>query len=102
MRSRTNDLKWNYKEKYKQDLSCSPCRKYPLESESHLLNCEEMKMENEISEEMNKIEDMDIYGRLEVSSKNLEENFQFENNKVEEDKIVLWTPGAPAECLMWI
>ena len=45
-----------------------------------------------------------IYGRLEVSvsSKNLEENFQFENNKVEEDKIVLWTPGAPAECIMYI
>ena len=65
MRSRTNDLKWNNKEKYKQDLSCSLCRKYPLESESHLLNCEELMMEKEISEEMNKIEYMDIYGRLE-------------------------------------
>jgi hypothetical protein len=62
MRSRTNDLKWNYKEKYKQDLSCSLCKKYPLKSESHLLNSEELKMEKEISEEMNKIEYMDIYG----------------------------------------
>ena len=49
MRSRTIDLKWNYKEKFKQDLS-SLCRKYPLESESHLLNCEELKMEKEEEE----------------------------------------------------
>ena len=64
MRSRTNDLKWNYKEKYKNNLNCSLCRKCFKESESHLLQCEELTSEPEISNEIKKIEYMDIYGTL--------------------------------------
>ena len=40
MRCRVNEIKCNYKSKYKNDMSCLLCSSNDDESEIHLLQCE--------------------------------------------------------------
>ena len=64
MKTRMNNLKWNYKSKYKNNLDCSLCRQNVQESEAHLLQCDELTTELRICDEMKEVKYEDIYGSL--------------------------------------
>ena len=64
MRCRTNELKCNYKTKYQNDLSCSICSSDTLESELHLLQCEEIVSEPEVINDISDIEYSDIFSDI--------------------------------------
>ena len=64
MKCRMSDVKCNYKMKYGNNLNCSLCQKNVQESESHLLQCEDILSENGIAEEAANITYNDIYGNL--------------------------------------
>ena len=64
MKCRMNDLKNNYKTKHKNNLNCSLCRKSVEESESHLLQCDELIMEPELSKDIYSVKYSDIYGNI--------------------------------------
>ena len=64
MKTRMVDVKSNYRNKYKHDLSCTLCRENCVESEEHLLKCRELKFEPEISEDISEVEYEDIFGNI--------------------------------------
>ena len=64
MKSRMNDLKNNYKSKNKNNLNCALCRKDIEESESHLLQCDDLILEPELSKDISIVKYSDIFGDL--------------------------------------
>jgi hypothetical protein len=52
MKSRMNNLKWNFKSKYKNNLNCLLCKKGFEESESHLLQCDELINDPDLKDEI--------------------------------------------------
>ena len=64
MKSRMTNLKWNFKGKYKNDMNCSLCKLNFVESETHLLQCDQLTCEPGLVEEMKKIQYDDIFGTL--------------------------------------
>ena len=51
LRSRSLDLKNNYKSKYRDELNCRTCKTGDLEEESHLLVCSGLQVEEDFSKE---------------------------------------------------
>ena len=64
MRCRVNPLKWNYKSKYTNNMSCSICPSDDQDSELHLLKCESIVSEPDIKDQINSIEYSDIFSDL--------------------------------------
>ena len=69
MRCRVNDVRTNYKTKYKNNMSCSLCTSCAEESESHLLQCTAIVNEPEVKDEISSIEYSDIFSHLEKQIK---------------------------------
>ena len=64
MKCRMSDLKVNYQNKHRNDLSCALCREDIMESESHLLQCKDLVGEESLVDEIGNIKPEDIYGNL--------------------------------------
>ena len=65
MRCRVNEVKNNYKTKYKNNMKCMICSSSVDESEIHLLQCDGIINEADIKSEISKIEYSDIFSDLE-------------------------------------
>ena len=90
MKSRMTDLKWNFKGKYQHNMNCSLCRLNFVESEHHLLQCNQLTCETGLSEEMNKIQYDDIFGSLSDQTKAVKvwkKIFKMRHRKLEERKL---------------
>ena len=64
MRCRVNEVKCNYKSKYRNDMSCSLCSSNVDESEMHLLQCEAIVSEPEVKDDISEIEYSDIFSDI--------------------------------------
>ena len=90
MKSRMTDLKWNFKGKYRNDLNCSLCKLNFVESEIHLLQCDQLTCEPEILEEMKTIKYDDIFGSISEQIKAVKiwkKIFKMRDKKLEERKL---------------
>ena len=64
LRCRVNEVKCNYKSKYRNDMSCSLCSSNVDESEMHLLQCEAIVSEPEVKDDISEIEYSDIFSDI--------------------------------------
>ena len=92
MRSRMCDVKTNYKSHYRHNMMCRLCGKSE-ESESHLLSCEEMLIDNDDNVTVD-----DIWNRNKtqtVAVKIFSKLFKIRNNKFKSKNLSFGTQANP-------
>ena len=93
MRCRVNEVKCNYRTKYKNNVTCSLCDSNSEESEVHLLQCESIISEPEVKDSIPQIQYSDIFAEVKKQIKAVKtwrkifriRNWKMENRKLSSD-----------------
>ena len=93
MRCRVNEVKCNYRTKYKNNVTCSLCDSNSEESEVHLLQCEAIISEPEVKDSITQIHYSDIFAEVKKQIKAVKtwrkffriRNWKMENRKLSSD-----------------